>query len=200
MTAADRERWDARYSSRPSLANVKPPDWLTQQVAEMPPGRALDVACGEGHLAVWLAERDWQVMGIDISPIALARAKQLAEARKVNATWIAADLDEYSLGENEYDLITVFRFLDRRLTARLQAALRPGGMLIYETLLSPPAPRETGHVRNPAYVLQSGELPRLFPDLKAEIYEEVKIDSEWRARLVGRNQKYINTRQYTQTT
>ncbi len=186
MTAADRERWDAKYAERARPTTIAPPEWLVQQASPLKPGRALDLACGEGRAAIWLAEQGWEVTGIDISPLGLKRAKTLAEERNLTISWVAADLDDFSLGSEQYDLITVFRFLDRQLTARIPKALRPGGLVIYETFLSVPGRESERPVQNPAFRLLPGELPRLFDGLLAMAYEEVARDGDEVARLVAR--------------
>ncbi|MFO0918281.1 MAG: class I SAM-dependent methyltransferase [Planctomycetaceae bacterium] len=186
MTIADRERWDAKYADRTLPAAISPPEWLVQQAASLEPGRALDLACGEGHAAIWLAERGWQVTGVDISPVGLTRARMLAEKRNLTVDWQLADLDELSLGREEFDLITVFRFLDRRLAPRICQALRKDGLLIYETFLSSPEAGRTDPAWNPAYRLQPGELSRLFDGLSVLVQEEGLFGQERTARVVAR--------------
>jgi SAM-dependent methyltransferase len=188
MTAVDRERWDAKYAERPWPSEIAPPEWLTRHAKTIPPGRALDLACGEGRAAIWLAEQGWEVTAVDISPVGLSRAKTLADERNLTISWVTADLDDFPLGQELYDLITVFRFLDRPLAARIPGALRRGGWVIYETFLSAPTAGivPENHVRNPAFRLQPGELPRLFEGLVPIAQEEVEIEGEWVARLAAR--------------
>jgi tellurite methyltransferase len=186
MTLADRERWDAKYVAQAAPTELKPPGWLVKHAAALQLGRALDLACGHGHAAIWLAERGWDVTAIDISPQGLAAAKQWAESRQVHVNWIAADLDDVPLGDAAFDLITVFRFLDRNtLPARITAALRPGGRLLYETFLLTETPRRTPHVRNPTFLLRPEELPQLFRGLKVLDYVEHVTASEAVARLAA---------------
>lgn len=136
MTGEDRTRWNRRYSSG-EYSLSKPPNSLLVQWA--PPGNgglALDLACGPGHNALWLVHHGYRVLGVDISRVALqegikaARAEGLAES----ICFVEADLDQFVIPPDCLDLIGVFRFLDRRLFPMLQAALRPGGLLIVETL------------------------------------------------------------------
>lgn len=184
MTMADRERWDAKYEGRDIPTDIEPPDWLTQHMAGTCPKRALDVACGLGHAAIWLAEYGWDVIGIDISPAGLEIARRFAAASDLHVEFVQADLDSADLGTEEFDLITVFRFLDRAtLPSRLVRALRPKGILIYETFLA----TESWAIRgpsNPAFLLSPGELPSLFPQLTTLAYEETK-GPEAMARFVG---------------
>lgn len=186
MTTADRERWDAKYAGQETPTALVPLTWLVTHASHLPPGRALDLACGCGHAAIWLAQRGWNVTAIDVSPVGLRFADQLATQFGVSVDWQAADLDEVSLGEVEYDLITVFRFLDRStLPSRIMAALRPGGRLLYETFLAGESSSTTQHVRHPAFLLQPGELPKLFDELQVMAYEEGTRDFDHLARLAA---------------
>lgn len=187
MTAADRERWDAKYAGRETPTALEPPDWLVAMASNLPPGRALDLACGCGHAAIWLAQRGWHVTAIDISPLSLRFAEQLASNYGVQVDWQVADLDDAALGESKYDLITVFRYLDRNtLPARIVAALRPGGRLLYETFLAGATPEVASHVRNPAFLLQPGELPKLFQGMQVLAYEESSAGTDRTARFAAR--------------
>jgi 2-polyprenyl-3-methyl-5-hydroxy-6-metoxy-1,4-benzoquinol methylase len=173
MTAVDRERWDAKYADREVPAAVEPPEWLVRHAMNLPPGRALDIACGLGHAAIWLAQRGWDVTAIDISSTGLDLACRFADQIGVHVNFQQADLDDIDLGCDQYDLITVFRFLDRStLPQRITNALRPGGTLIYETFLADAGNSAAGRPMNPAFLLASGELPKLFPSLRLVEYAE----------------------------
>jgi 2-polyprenyl-3-methyl-5-hydroxy-6-metoxy-1,4-benzoquinol methylase len=91
----DSEDWDQRYAGRELVWTAEANRFLVQEVDGMAPGRALDLACGEGRNAVWLAERGWQVTGVDFSEVGLEKARQFADSRGVPAEWIAADLLDY---------------------------------------------------------------------------------------------------------
>lgn len=123
-------------------------------------GYALDVACGVGQNAIWLAQRGFTVDAVDISRVALEHARQMAAQADVAVNFIQADLDEWSPSTDTYDLVIGFRFLNRRSWPRLQAALRPGGWLIYQTFnlrkLTPDSDFP------PEYLLDIGELARTF--------------------------------------
>jgi len=131
----DREEWNRRYAGRELLWTARPNRFLVAEAESLPPGRALDVACGEGRNAVWLAEQGWRVTGVDFSDVALAKARDLAEARGVGADWVHADLNDYRPTPDAYDLVLVFYL---QLPARergpiLRAAadaVAPGGVLL----------------------------------------------------------------------
>jgi 2-polyprenyl-3-methyl-5-hydroxy-6-metoxy-1,4-benzoquinol methylase len=104
----DSEGWDRRYAGRELVWTSEANRFLIQEVGGMPPGRALDLACGEGRNAVWLAERGWEVTGVDFSEVGLQKARQLEAARGVHAEWIAADLLDYRPEAAVFQLVIVF--------------------------------------------------------------------------------------------
>ncbi|WP_341715639.1 bifunctional NAD(P)/FAD-dependent oxidoreductase/class I SAM-dependent methyltransferase [Micromonospora sp. FIMYZ51] len=131
--------WEERYQARPAVWSGRPNPQLVAEVDGTPPGRALDVGCGEGADAVWLAERGWRVTGVDISATALARAAEHAEAAggqlAERIEWTHADLLRWSPEPGGYDLVSAqFMHLPpqprRELFARLADAVAPGGRLL----------------------------------------------------------------------
>ena len=101
----------------------------------MSPGTALDVACGAGRNAVWLAERGWRVTAVDFASVALDRARELAASRRIAVDWIEADVLAWSPPARHYDLVTMLYLqlpeAERRETLRRAAeAVRPGGTLL----------------------------------------------------------------------
>jgi 2-polyprenyl-3-methyl-5-hydroxy-6-metoxy-1,4-benzoquinol methylase len=195
MSHADRERWDSKYAAKPAPERLNPDDWLTQVVSGLTPGQALELACGAGHNSVWLASQGWQLDAVDISPIGLAQAEELARTCGVRVNWIAADLDEFTPAPETYDLVIVFRFLDRvRLPGIVEHALRPGGRLIYETFTTAHTRRPDSHMKNPAFALEPGELPRLFPRLEIVSYAECALPDRDVARFVGVKRDYAFSR------
>lgn len=165
VSLADRQRWDARYEEMAAEA-FPPPDPLLLQFA--PPAsplrnRALDLACGRGQNGLWLAEQGFTVDLLDVSRVALTQARDEAGRRNLRTlNFLYADLDATALETERYDLVCVFRFLDRELFPVLRAALRPGGRIFYETF-------HVGTLKqhptfNPAFLLERGELEAQFSD------------------------------------
>jgi SAM-dependent methyltransferase len=101
----------------------------------MPPGRALDLACGEGRNAVWLAERGWEVTGVDFAEVALEKARGLAASRGIEAIWVQADLLEYDPPREAFDLVAIL-YLQlpaderARVLRTAAAAVAPGGTML----------------------------------------------------------------------
>ncbi len=89
------------------LFGVEPNRFLVAEVEDLPPGRALDVACGAGRNAVWLASRGWTVTGVDFSDVALENARALAVSRRVDVEWVRADVREWQPPAGAFDLVAV---------------------------------------------------------------------------------------------
>lgn len=102
------EDWNARYAGSELLWSAEPNRFLVEEVRGLAPGRALDLAAGEGRNAVWLAEQGWQVDALDFSVVALDRGRRIAESRGVEVHWIEADVETFALPQRAYDLVAVF--------------------------------------------------------------------------------------------
>jgi tellurite methyltransferase len=183
----DRAHWDARYrAAGAALLFGAAPAPLLRRVARLLPrrGRALDLACGEGQNAVWLAARGLAVTGIDVSPVAIARARALARRRGVRLSARVADLTRRGLRRGWYDVVTCFHYLDRRLVPAIAAALRPGGVVVVEVatvrnLRLHPRPARR-------YCVAPGEVAGWFPGLETVRSFEGLRDGHEQAQLVAR--------------
>jgi tellurite methyltransferase len=159
-----------------------PAAWLVSNRMRLPPaGRALDVACGRGRNALWLAARGFETTAIDRDAATIAALDDRARREGLSLTALAMDLeaDDATFGENAYDVIVVVHYLHRPLFPALRAALRPGGMLVYETFTTAQAAR--GRPTNPAFLLEPGELPRLVAPLEIHAARE----GDYEGRIVS---------------
>jgi SAM-dependent methyltransferase len=147
-----REFWDDRYSSAGQLWSGQPNPQLVAHTAGLTPGDALDVGCGEGADAIWLAAGGWTVTAVDISVVALDRAAAHAAARGDEVarriSWRPADLQSWDPGSQQFDLVSaLFMYLPEAelssLHRRLAAAVRPGGTLLI--VLHHPGSMHAGH-------------------------------------------------------
>ena len=130
-----REDWNARYAQKELLWTAEPNRLFAAEVGGLEPGRALDVACGEGRNAVWLAERGWAVTAVDFSDVALGKGARLAESRGVDVDWVVADILEYKPEPAAFDLVAVLylQLPHDELARALRNAVRgvaPGGTLV----------------------------------------------------------------------
>jgi tellurite methyltransferase len=177
-----RQFWDTRYRE---AYQPRPPSALLKRWLErLTPGRALDVACGTGRNTLLLAAFGWRALGIDISPVALQLARAEAQRRALMLDLLATDLSEWPLPVACFDLVCVFRFLDRSLCPALAATLKPGGVLLYETFTIAQRSYEGGP-RSDALLLQPGELPTLFPSCAVLEYHEGVIEEDGRPRALA---------------
>lgn len=187
MSDDDRRRWNKKYAEAAPAELLQADEWLIDAVEGVPPGRVLEMACGLGENAVWLATRGWRVDAVDVSAAGLHAASQLAARHQVTPRLIAADLDRFLPLPNSYDLVVVFRFLDRhRLPELVTRALVPGGLLVHETFGPGQCDRPDNHLRNPAFVLAQNELPELYGQLEVVRYEEAVLPDRSVGRLIAR--------------
>jgi tellurite methyltransferase len=189
MTQADRERWDILHAG---AGDQDRPSAFLQLVfdqfgSSLLPGRALDIACGRGRNSLFLAERGFDVVAMDISPVALAEGRKQAGEKSLSISWQQADLEEIELSAAAYDLIVNFNYLQRSLIPRIKTSLKPGAHFIFETYLIDQ--QAIGHPKNPAYLLGHNELLELFSGVRMLYYREGKFtegDQEaYRAGLFG---------------
>jgi SAM-dependent methyltransferase len=179
VTGTDRERWDARHAVAEDVGPL-PPDALRGREDLLPAGgRALDVACGRGAVACWLAARGFRVDAVDVSPVGLDAGAALAQRLGVAAhvRWWRHDLDA-GLPDGcagPYDVVVCQRFRDPRLYAVLAASLAAGGLLVV-TVLS-----EVGEGPG-TYRAAAGELPAAFGGLEVLVSHE----GDGEASLVAR--------------
>jgi len=154
----DAQFWDDMYRSAEQVMSGNPNGVLVTEVTELAPGRALDVGCGEGADAVWLARRGWQVTAIDISRTALERGAAAAEDLSGQMTWTRTDLAVTSPPGAAFDLVSAqyFPLLRQPEHAALRGlldAVAPGGTLLYvgHDLADVPARLENGIVPGDFY-------------------------------------------------
>ena len=113
MAETDREKWDQRYAEGAYRPRTYPSPFLVERLPELPRGRALDLACGAGRNALHLAEAGYEIEAVDISRVAIERARESARERGLEVSWRVADLDDFVPTRGRYDLITVVRYTNR---------------------------------------------------------------------------------------
>ena len=135
--------WDRRYAAAELVWSSAANRLFAAEIARLQPGSALDLACGEGRNAVWLAERGWEVTAVDFSAVALEKAGAIAARRGVTARFVHADLLDYRPAECSFDLVAVLYLQIRSeqlgiVLPRAAAAVAPGGtfLLIGHDLLN----------------------------------------------------------------
>jgi thioredoxin reductase/SAM-dependent methyltransferase len=161
--------WEQRYAEADRVWSGRPNATLVEVASALPPGRALDLGCGEGADAIWLAGRGWEATGVDISPTAVARAADAARAARVDARFVAADLATFGLDEL-FDLVTA-SFLHSPVALDRADALRRaaervavGGRLLVIAHAAPPPWASAEHVRDHVFVGPAEDLAALALD------------------------------------
>ena len=164
----------------------EPTAWLAAHERLLPPGDALDVACGRGRHAVWLAEHGWRVTAVDRDAGSLEAVRAEAHVRSLPIETQRHDLEAgpAALARESFDVIVVVHYLHRPLFPALVAALRPGGVLVYETFITAQAAR--GKPTNPDYLLRPGELRDLLRGMEVLAYREGAFDGRDVASVVAR--------------
>jgi 2-polyprenyl-3-methyl-5-hydroxy-6-metoxy-1,4-benzoquinol methylase len=175
MTANDQSRWDRQHAD---AVAPKAPSRFLQEIIDsdhwtIAPGRVLDVACGKGRNAVFLAARGFQVVAIDISPVGLEQGRQRGEQNSLSIAWQQADLEQLRLGSAEYDLIVNINYLQRSLIPQIRGAVKTGGHVIFDTYLIDQ--HAIGYPKNPDYLLSHNELLDHFRDFRVLLYREGKF-------------------------
>ena len=175
MSLDDQLRWDRQHAK---TQGAERPSTFLRQIFEgaawqLPPGRALDIAAGKGRNALYLAERGFEVIAVDISNVALSAARRNSQEKHLHVDWQQLDLEQSSFPGGEYDLILNINYLQRSLIAKIKAALRPGGHVIFETYLVDQ--QVIGHPKNPQYLLTHNELLDHFRDFRVLYYREGKF-------------------------
>ncbi|SIO89857.1 cyclopropane-fatty-acyl-phospholipid synthase family protein [Nocardiopsis sp. JB363] len=170
------EFWNELYRSSERISSGRPNRHLIAEVADLPPGRALDVGSGEGADALWLATRGWRVTAVDISPVALdraaAHATEAGEGVADRITWLRADVTQWAPPTPPFDLVTA-QFMHlypnsrARLFADLAATVAPGGELL--VVAHHPKDLEAGVPRPP--------VPELF--YEGDAVTAALIEGEW---------------------
>lgn len=131
----DRNDWNRRYADTERVWGAEPNVFLVDEVADLAPGRALDLAAGEGRNAIWLAGRGWRVVAVDFAEVGLAKGRVVAAERGLDVEWVHADLLEYEPEPAAFDLVLLF-YLQipwvqmRAVLARAANAVAPGGTFL----------------------------------------------------------------------
>lgn len=190
MSGKDRTKWDKRYREGEYAQRLRPSALLENWIGRIPPGCALDVACGAGRNALFLAAQGFRVDAVDISEEGLNRARDSALNSDLCVNWMARDLDEPLLLEHYYQLILIVRYVNLPLLRRLTDNLAPGGYLVCEQHLVTDA--EVIAPASPSYRVKPGELQAAADGLRIHHLEESLVeDTDGRtvalARLVAQH-------------
>lgn len=177
MAVNDPAEWDERYSAADQVWSGEPNGALVAEAGGLIPGRVLDVGCGEGADAVWLARQGWDVTALDVSQVALDRAVAHARQAGVQVRWLTAGLVEAQLAPGGFDLVSaqypaLLRTADDAAEHALADAVAPGGLLLVVHHADVDADQARAHGFDPAdYVAPADVAAMLGSDWKIEVDE-----------------------------
>ena len=189
MDASD---WNARYDTSELIWKGDPNQFLPGEVEGLTPGTAVDLACGEGRNAIWLAKQGWTATGVDFSDVGVEKGRKLAAENGVDATWVVADVTKWEPPVDGFDLVAVFYLqlgAEERRASMITAvrALGVGGTLVLvgHDLLN--LTEGYGGPQNPAFLLTAEDV---LDDLTAA---EVFLDVELVTEKSGRVERSVTT-------
>lgn len=173
------EKWRGRLDEhRHAELMGRPSRFLVSAIEGCEPGRALDLACGAGRHAVWLAERGWRVTAVDFSEVALAEARRLSAARGLDVEWIAADVLSWEPPARAFELVLLLylqvpRHELRTVLGRAAGALAPGGRLVVVGHHSDNLELGHGGPSSAAVLYTEADIEACLPGLEIERAERV---------------------------
>jgi SAM-dependent methyltransferase len=196
--------WDERHREAAQNPPSEPASIVSEWLPLLPDGPALDLACGTGRHTLLVAERrhwvtavDWSGTALDILEdrarkakihVSRANAAEMAASRVRGIRLIQANLEEIQLPESAFSLILCLQYLERSLFSRMARALRPGGMLLFETFTQAQL-NYLGGPRNPAHLLEPKELRTAFPELHVLFYRELNAGQGIASLVAERRQQ-----------
>lgn len=165
----DKTKWNSRYTT--SIDIPPPAQVLIDNLHLLPEqGDALDLACGLGANALLLAEKGLTSHAWDISDVAIEKLNEITQTTSLNVKTEVRDAVQNPPSQNSFDVIVVSRFLDRSIIQGLIDALKPGGLIFYQTFIVDK--RNDIGPSNPEYLLKQNELLQMFQSLTIRVYRE----------------------------
>jgi len=177
--------WDKKYAQDSYVFGKTPAKFISSNYNYIPSGaKVLDVGMGEGRNAVFLARKGYTVVGVDISAVAVNKAKKLADEFGVRINTFVSSMQKFNPAPSSYDAIICFYYVDRDLNRKLVEWLKPGGILIYEShgILQKQVPGNESY--DDIYLLKPGELLTMFKGMKILKYEEPLHVGEFTASII----------------
>ena len=181
--SGDQEMWDGRYAGRGHLWGAGPNVFVEEICRDLEPGTALDLGCGQGRNAIWLASRGHTVTALDLSPVAIRQARSIAAERDVDVAFAAVDLTQWSPAGRTWDLVLLAYIqlpdeVRRRVHTAAQEAVARGGRLV---LVAHHLDNLAGGIGGPQsreYLFTNSEVASDFPGLEIERNDTVMRPTE----------------------
>jgi SAM-dependent methyltransferase len=167
-------RFDWIYSGNETPFRAQPNEFLIGVASDRPPGRALDVAMGQGRNALYLASEGWRVTGFDIAGSGLRACREAAHAQGLSIETVQATVEDFDYGRDRWDLVVLIyvpiNYDDKRLMARIRDSVKPGGWVVVEAPVE--SPRTPGD-------LAPGQMAQVFPGFRLVYLDESPGVTEW---------------------
>ncbi len=178
--------WDAKYRKSSFVYGKTPAKFLAENFSYIPSkSKVLDMGMGEGRNAVFLSQKGHQVIGVDISSVAVKKSHLLAAEFGVKIKGIVASLNEYKFQDGSFDAIVCFYYVDRSLSEKMKKWLKPGGILIFEAHTLREKKQNPKYKNDKeSYFLKDRELLKLFPGFRILKYEEPLHEKEFRSSII----------------
>ena len=173
---AEVERWNRILTATNPAFNIKPNAFLVEMAKGRKPGAALDVGMGQGRNTIWLAQQGWDVTGFDPAEKAVALAQETGRKLGVHFKSEVKGMEDFDFGERRWDMIVLSYVGGREMTAVLERALKPSGVLVIEGFHRDAT---KGRSIGGGVVFDTGELPRLYPQLRVVRYEEPMANADF---------------------
>lgn len=181
-----RSRWDAIYSTDHFVFGKEPSELVRDHLSLLPKGRVLDIAMGEGQNSVFLAKKGFILEGVDISEVALRKAKLLAKQNGVSIQTFAQSIESFNLKPETYDVILNLRLLRRALIPAMRKSLKKNGVIVFESSTVDQIKKSKDRSLRKDVLLNIGEAKELFRDYEILFYQEVDNEQESLVRLIAR--------------
>lgn len=168
-----KKSWDQKFNKSGYIFGKKPADSLTvNNQFLIKNSKVLDLGMGEGRNAVYLASIGHNVVGIDISSVAVEKAHALAKENGVKIKGIVANIKDYRFNESEFDAIICFYYVERTLLKEMMKWVKPGGLIFFEAYTKEDKKESQGKIQNKLYLLKPQEVLSMFPGWRVLKFEE----------------------------
>lgn len=172
--AGERKAYDQIYTEQPEIFSHAPNAFMARTIAGRKPGRALDVAMGQGRNALWLAADGWSVTGFDISPVAIDQALRAAKTRGLRIDATVSPWEDFDWGTDKWDLVLFSYYFPQPALPKVWASLKPGGLILVEGFHI-----DTARVRPVGGGYHDNELLGVLKDYRILVYEDTQDQQEW---------------------
>jgi SAM-dependent methyltransferase len=170
----ERKAYDDIYSSQMDVFSHEANAFMVRMITGRKPGRALDVAMGQGRNALWLASQGWTVAGFDVSPVAIEQAQKEAAVRGLRIETSVIPYQQFDWGKAKWDLIVFSHFFPHDALPKVWDALKPGGLILVEGFHS-----DTARVRPVGGGYRDNELFQVLKEYRILVYEDVQDRQDW---------------------